>query len=190
MKGSQLSTRALSKDDRVLKGKGERPKQATRYRVEYAGLIALAVQMGATQPEICSQLGITRQQLWRWERKYRSLADALKVAREDETVRDRRAVDTLYSMAMGYSLMDTDFRVVDGQVYITEYIKHIPPNVTALIFWLKNRIPDKWRDQILHSIEQVDTAEQESARNTVMDRMAKLRGIYGRSEDRLAADRN
>lgn len=32
-------------------------------------------------------------------------------------------------------------------------VKHIPPDTTAQIFWLKNRRPDRWRDkqQIEHS---------------------------------------
>jgi hypothetical protein len=28
----------------------------------------------------------------------------------------------------------------------TEYVDHVPPDVTAAIFWLKNRDPQHWRD--------------------------------------------
>jgi hypothetical protein len=27
------------------------------------------------------------------------------------------------------------------------YREHVPPDVTAAIFWLKNRQPEKWRDK-------------------------------------------
>jgi hypothetical protein len=27
-----------------------------------------------------------------------------------------------------------------------KYIEHIPPDVTACLFWLKNRDPQHWRD--------------------------------------------
>jgi hypothetical protein len=27
-----------------------------------------------------------------------------------------------------------------------EYVEHVPPDVTAGIFWLKNRDPERWRD--------------------------------------------
>ena len=27
------------------------------------------------------------------------------------------------------------------------YIEHVPPDNTAMIFWLKNRQADRWRDQ-------------------------------------------
>jgi hypothetical protein len=28
-----------------------------------------------------------------------------------------------------------------------KYIEHVPPDVTACIYWSKNRMPDRWRDQ-------------------------------------------
>lgn len=42
----------------------------------------------------------------------------------------------------------------DGDLVITKMVtKHVAPDTTALIFWLKNRMPDKWRDkqQMEHS---------------------------------------
>jgi hypothetical protein len=34
------------------------------------------------------------------------------------------------------------------------YVEHVPPEVTAGIFWLKNRRPDLWRDthQLEHTL--------------------------------------
>jgi hypothetical protein len=26
------------------------------------------------------------------------------------------------------------------------YVEHMPPDVTACIFWMKNRMPERWRD--------------------------------------------
>lgn len=34
----------------------------------------------------------------------------------------------------------------DAPVY-ADFIEHFPPDTTAMIFWLKNRQPDKWRDK-------------------------------------------
>jgi hypothetical protein len=30
------------------------------------------------------------------------------------------------------------------------YVEHVPPDVTACIFWLKNRDPEHWRDTRQH----------------------------------------
>ena len=33
-----------------------------------------------------------------------------------------------------------------GNVTKVPYVEHVPPDVTACIFWLKNRDPEHWRD--------------------------------------------
>lgn len=43
----------------------------------------------------------------------------------------------------------------DG-IEVQKVIKEIPPDTTALIFWLKNRRPDKWRNKITESVENED----------------------------------
>ena len=42
-----------------------------------------------------------------------------------------------------------------NKTVIKKLKKHIPPDVTAQIFWLKNRDPERWRDkqEIQHSGE-------------------------------------
>ena len=39
----------------------------------------------------------------------------------------------------------------DGKTVEHHYIEHYPPDTTAMIFWLKNRRSDRWRDA--HNIE-------------------------------------
>ena len=38
------------------------------------------------------------------------------------------------------------FRDKNGKVIKVPYVEHVPPDVTAQIFWLKNRDPTHWRD--------------------------------------------
>jgi hypothetical protein len=42
----------------------------------------------------------------------------------------------------------------NGKVTRVPYVEHVPPDVTAQIFWLKNRKPSEWRDvqNIEHAI--------------------------------------
>ena len=58
----------------------------------------------------------------------------------------------MYHRATGYDHDDIDIRTVSvgegcSKIVQTPYIKHIPPDVTAQIFWLKNRRPDSFRDK-------------------------------------------
>jgi hypothetical protein len=35
----------------------------------------------------------------------------------------------------------------EGEIITHVHEKHYPPDPTAMIFWLKNRQPERWRDQ-------------------------------------------
>jgi hypothetical protein len=59
-----------------------------------------------------------------------------------------RVERSLYERAVGYNYEATKIFMPAGRekpVY-APYIEHVPPDVTACIFWLKNRDPENWRD--------------------------------------------
>ena len=60
-----------------------------------------------------------------------------------------RVENALFKRATGYTEIVTE--IIEGgkdgrRVKTTE--KHIPPDTASIIFWLKNRCPDKWRDRV------------------------------------------
>ena len=60
---------------------------------------------------------------------------------------DARVKRSLYGRAVGYSLnSEKIFCNKDGEVTRVPIVEHVPPDVTAQIFWLKNRDPARWRD--------------------------------------------
>jgi hypothetical protein len=66
-----------------------------------------------------------------------------------------RVVRSLYSRAVGYSFnSEKIFCNKDGEVTRVPIVEYVPPDVTAQIFWLKNRDPARWRDawQIDHTL--------------------------------------
>jgi hypothetical protein len=55
---------------------------------------------------------------------------------------------SLYTRAVGYNYEAVKIFMPANRakpVY-AKYIEHVPPDVTAAIFWLKNRDPQHWRD--------------------------------------------
>lgn len=74
---------------------------------------------GLTNEQIAKKIGISRQTLQGWCVKYKDISDTLKKGRE----------------------------VVDYEVEDTLLAEARKGNVTAMIFWLKNRRPDRWRDK-------------------------------------------
>ena len=103
---------------------------------------------GLTDEQIAEQIGINRKTLYEWKRKYDPISDALKRGKK---VFDAESVQALHQAGIGHYIeeVDTDITIRDG-VEIKRVRKRkrwIPSNVTALIFWLKNRDPDNWKDR-------------------------------------------
>jgi hypothetical protein len=65
-----------------------------------------------------------------------------------KAVADQRVERSLYQRAVGYNYESCKIFMPAGHskpVY-APYIEHVPPDVTAGIYWTKNRMPDRWRD--------------------------------------------
>ena len=114
---------------------------------------------GLTDEQIAKNMGISRSTLNAWREKYSDISDTLKEGKE---VADRIVENALYKSAQGY--MVTVKKPI--KIHVIEYAsgtgrkkreydkivqgeeeQWIPGQVTAQIFWLKNRKLDKWRDK-------------------------------------------
>lgn len=99
---------------------------------------------GLTDEEISKNIGISRSTLSEWKNRFSDISDALKKGKE---IVDIHVENSLLKRALGYEYIEVTKELVNGQmVAVKEVTKHIMPDVTAMIFWLKNRNPEKWRD--------------------------------------------
>lgn len=103
---------------------------------------------GLIESQICKKIGISTQAFAKWKHKYVDLVEALKSGKEKV---DDGVENTLLKRAMGYDYEEITTSVQNkGKEQNTEVKKvkkHIVPDVTAQIFWLKNRRPAKWREK-------------------------------------------
>lgn len=100
---------------------------------------------GLTDEQIATNIGITAKTLYDWKKKYSNICEALKRGKD---VVDRQVENSLLRRALGYEYEEVKKKFEGG--VITEKTvtkKEVIPDVTAQIFWLKNRKPDKWRDK-------------------------------------------
>lgn len=98
---------------------------------------------GATDFEAAEALGISVMTLNRWKARDPGFASALQLGKD---IADGRIEATLYHKARGYTFRSEKIFQHEGRVIRAETIEHVPPSDTAMIFWLKNRQRDKWRD--------------------------------------------
>jgi len=96
---------------------------------------------GATDEELAARLGIGARSLYRYKSQFPEFRQALAESKE---VADMRVIRSLYERATGYEAYK-DVMGKDGAVQRLYYT--VPADVTACIFWLKNRCPSEWRDK-------------------------------------------
>lgn len=114
---------------------------------------------GLTDKDISKNMRIGVSTLKEWKGRFPEIQDALKQGKD---AADRVVENALYKSACGYTmkirkpvkvkLVDYDpatgkkIREAETWQAVEEEI-HVPAQVTAQIFWLKNRKPDKWREK-------------------------------------------
>jgi len=103
---------------------------------------------GLTDEQIARNMGISPSTLYEWKKKYPEISEVLKKGKE---VVDRQVENALLKRALGYDYEEVKTLIedVDGKKKkkVEKTVKHIAPDVTAQIFWLKNRKPEIWRDR-------------------------------------------
>ena len=99
---------------------------------------------GELEATICKRLGVGISTFARYKNKYEELREALKNGKMEI---DYMVENSLLKKALGYKIKEVQkITDPDGGLTIKETLKEIPPDTTAQIFWLKNRVKDKWRD--------------------------------------------
>lgn len=100
---------------------------------------------GLTDEQISHNMGIAAGTLYDWKKRFSKISEALKKGKE---VVDIQVENALLKRALGYDYQEERVERSDKDgVKVIQTLKHIPPDTTAQIFWLKNRRSDRWRDK-------------------------------------------
>jgi hypothetical protein len=137
---------------------GGRPSS---YLPEYTRQVLVLCAYGATDQELAEFFQVSTRTINRWKITHPEFADAIRRGKDSA---DDRVQDSLYHRAMGIEYEreqpmklkkvtydDKGKKVSEEERIEVVMVKEvIPADTTALIFWLKNRRPDKWRDVHKH----------------------------------------
>lgn len=131
------------------------------FQEEYIVQTQKLCALGATDEEIADFFDISRRTLSRWKTTYPEFVEAL---RRGKDAADDRVEDSLYHRALPREIEEEQAIKLKKVIYnkqgkraseeerveIVKVRKFVPPDTTAMIFWLKNRRPDQWRDVHKH----------------------------------------
>lgn len=107
------------------------------------------LKKGATITSTCEAVGISRETFYDWMKKKPDVSDAIKKAM---AIPDKKVENALFKMATGtfeYEENHYESIIIDKikPAILKKTIKKtLAPNITAQIFYLKNRKPEEWKD--------------------------------------------
>ena len=123
---------------------------------------------GCSDEEIAEAFGVSVRTVYNWKKAHPEFLQALN---ECKGKADEAVVESLYARACGLTKRTTKKvrEVIDAdgnKVKLTELIEEtLPPDTTAMIYWLKNRQPELWRDRPKQ--DDTDTAVLKAAKELV-----------------------
>jgi len=124
------------------------PKKTGRpssYKPEYNQQALKLTKLGAIDKDLAEFFNVSETTINNWKNEFPEFLESLK---DGKFLVDSRVERSLYERAIGYKAKDTKFATYEGEITDEkEYIKHYAPDVTACIFWLKNRRPEQWREK-------------------------------------------
>ena len=103
-----------------------------------------------TDVQIAANIGIGLSTYYRWQNDYKEFGEAIKKGKAPVDIQVENA---LLKRALGYDYEETITEIEEigegrQKKHVRKMKKHMAPDVTAQIFWLKNRRPGRWRDKI------------------------------------------
>lgn len=134
----------------MTKGKlGAEPKVTQWVTDEGLKRLESMARDGLTNLQICHNIGIAEGTLYRWQNDYPEIKQAIKNGKRPV---DFEVENQLLKTAMGFEYEETRSYMEeqpDGSYKrkVDTHTRRALPNVTAQIFWLKNRKATQWADK-------------------------------------------
>lgn len=117
----------------------------TKYKPEFIEQAKKLAALNATDAQIAEFFEVSESTLNLWKTEHPKFSESLKLAKSES---DSRVVRSLFERAQGYShKAEKIFLDRSGEIVRAEYTEHYPPDPTSMIFWLKNRQKEAWRDK-------------------------------------------
>ena len=104
-------------------------------------------------------VGVSKTGFWGWYRESEDLRKACAVSKD---ITDANVENALYKRATGYNYTEDTWELVEGELRMTrQIVKHVPPDVKAILAWLYNRQPNRWRaiQEPLEATQYVETVK-------------------------------
>ncbi len=121
----------------------------TAFRPEYVALAEQYCKGGMTDLEVADMFGVSVVTIWSWKNRFPDFLNAFKAGK---AAADDRVERSLFHRATGYTFEAEEVFQYQGEIVRAKVRKHVPPDTASMIFWLKNRRKEEWRDVHRHEV--------------------------------------
>lgn len=141
--GKKVKDKVRAAADVILDNLAGRP---SAWHDGFIHLVSQMTLVGANQTQVARLLGVAHDTISAWMRDKPGFSEAIKQARENA---DLEVEDALRKRALGFEhASEKIFCTKDGDIVRANCTVKYPPDSTAALFWLKNRHPVRWREQV------------------------------------------
>jgi hypothetical protein len=120
------------------------PGRPTLYKPEYAEIARNYCLLGATNDELATFFDVSARTVDDWLKVHPEFATAVQNGR---AAADAAIARKLYQRAMGYDYDTKKIFIYRGEPVKVDHTVHMPPDVGACIFWLRNRRRRQWMER-------------------------------------------
>lgn len=147
----------------------------SKYKPEFAKQAEHLCKLGATDYELAQFFKVSDRTIYRWQTEHDEFCQALKAGKAES---DERVERSLYHKATGYTFTSEKVFQFQGEIVRAQVTEHVPPDATSMIFWLKNRRPEQWRDV---KESKVDMTVSEQVKNDAESFKSGIAGLAART---------
>ncbi|MDC7224209.1 MAG: hypothetical protein PQJ60_10745 [Spirochaetales bacterium] len=138
-------------------GSDKKTGRPSSYNEDMPRQAALLCKKGMTDAEMAEFFGVTEQTVNNWKDAHPEFFESIIKAKAEHD--NKRVVSALLDRALGCSIKETKVFCHQGEITTKEVDKEYPPDVTAIMYWLGNRLPKDWRYRPEPGIQGEDIAE-------------------------------
>ena len=124
------------------RGRG-RPSIYDPKKFPHMAYIACA-ELGAREVDLAKLFQVTPDAITKWKRQHPDFILAIKDGRD--VWDSENAEKALKQLTTGYEYEEVSITQKPSGTIITKTKKHVMPSITAIMFWLQNRKPHRWKN--------------------------------------------
>lgn len=107
-------------------------------------------RQGLSNAQLAKNMGVSEGCFYRWKAENNEIYEAIQKGKD---VVDFEVENALLRRAMGQEVIEYKEVETEDGTRTEKIVKNMPSDATSMIFWLKNRQPERWNDrrQVEHS---------------------------------------